>query len=96
MIKILSAFVLNIIAIVWLSCSLFTVAKSFVISIIFNQLINAFGCYGLLGIGIGLPIVLSAGALGWVQLLLLINGTIDPHLAREGFFKVLNTLFSKI
>lgn len=65
-------------------------------SVFILQFLNIFVCYALLGIGIGLPLVLLAGTLGWLQLVLLMSGNIDPHLGSAGFFKVLNTLFSKI
>jgi hypothetical protein len=61
-----------------------------------SQAINLMGCFTLMGIGIGLPLVMLASFFGWVQLLLLLKGNIPPHLAREGFVKVLNTLSSKI
>lgn len=64
--------------------------------ILLMQWLNLLACYSLLGLGIGLPLVLLASALGWVQLLLLISGNITPHLSREGFFTVLDTLLSKI
>lgn len=61
----------------------------------FSQLTNIFAGYFMLGIGIGLPMVLLAGTLSWLQILLLLGGQIDPHLGREGFVKVLKTLFNK-
>ncbi len=65
-------------------------------SMLFIEGISLLGCYLLLGIGLGFPLVIIATILGWLQLVLLISGNINPHLAREGFFKVVNTLFSKI
>ncbi|MFI4937592.1 MAG: hypothetical protein ACHQJ6_03670 [Candidatus Berkiellales bacterium] len=62
----------------------------------FIQSIYSLACYLLLGIGLGVPLILLATILGWVQLILLLSGNINPHLAREGFLKVLNTLFSKL
>jgi len=97
MTKLFAGFTLTLIAIVWLCYQIFLLASSHpLIPLLFMQFINTLGCYVLLGIGIGLPIVLLASILGWVQLLLLVNGHIDPHLSREGFFKVLDTLFRKI
>src|SRR5437016_54187 len=64
--------------------------------IFFIQSLFSLGCYLLLGVGFGLVLVLLATTLGWVQLLLLITGNIDPHLAKEGLLKVLHTLFKKI
>jgi hypothetical protein len=64
--------------------------------IFFIQFINMLGCFILVGIGFGIPVVLLATVLGWVQFLLLVTGTINPHLAREGLFNVLTTLFSKL
>lgn len=65
-------------------------------SVLFAQALNISSCYALLGLGIGLPLVILASILGWLQLVLLISGNISPHLAKEGLFKVLDTLFSKI
>jgi hypothetical protein len=65
-------------------------------ALIFTQTLQILGCYALLGIGIGLPIVLLASMLGWVHLLLLVSGKIDPHLAEEGFFNVLKTLYEEL
>jgi len=52
--------------------------------------------YTLLGLGLAVPLILLAILLGWIQFLLLATGNISPHLAKEDFFKVLETLFSKI
>lgn len=60
------------------------------------QCINTLSCYILLGVGIGLPLVILATTLGWVQLILLLSGNVSPHFAKEGFFNVLRTLFTKI
>lgn len=65
-------------------------------AIFFIQSIYSMGCFVLLGLGIGFPLVLLATILGWVQLVLLMIGNVDPHLAQEGFFKVIHTLFNKI
>lgn len=54
------------------------------------------GCYLLVGFGLAIPVLLLASVLGWLQLVLLLAGNIDPHLSREGFFNVLNTLFEKL
>jgi hypothetical protein len=59
-------------------------------------LLNALGCYLLLGLGLAIPLVLLASIFGWLHLVLLLSGKIDPHLSQEGFFTVLNTLFKKI
>lgn len=48
--------------------------------------------FSLVGIGIGLPAVLFAFILGWLQIILIIHGLIPPHLAKEGFFQILNSL----
>ena len=61
----------------------------------FSQFTNIFAGYLMLGIGIGLPMVLLAGTLSWLQILLLLAGQIDPHLGREGFVKVIRTLINK-
>jgi len=64
--------------------------------ILIVQAMNSLGCYIVIGLGLGFPLVALACILGWVHLVLLMSGHIDPHLAGEGFFKVLYTLFSKI
>lgn len=97
MIKLFTAFILMLLAIIGLCWKIFLLTGSYpLLSLVLMQFINTLGSYVLLGIGLGLPIVFLASVLGWVQLLLLINGNIDPHLSREGFFKVLETLFRKI
>lgn len=65
-------------------------------SLFLVQCMNTLSCYFLLGIGIGLPVIILATILGWLQLILLLSGNVNPHLAKEGFFKVLGTLFTKI
>ncbi|MBS0288489.1 MAG: hypothetical protein JSS07_00455 [Proteobacteria bacterium] len=97
MIKFVFAIVLLCFAVVLLSYTTFTLGHHYAFSgLLFSQCINMLGCYLLLGIGIGLPIVILATILGWIQLVLLLSGNINPHLAKEGFFHVLNTLFSKL
>ncbi len=61
-----------------------------------NQAVTLLSSYFLLGLGIGLPLFALATIFGWLQFILLMTGLISPHLAREGFFKVLETLFSRI
>lgn len=97
-IKFVFALTLILIAIFGLGFAIYLLANNYpeLPAILFIQCINALGCYVLLGVGVGLPLVFLASVLGWVQLILLVNGNINPHLAREGFFKVLTTLFSKI
>jgi len=60
------------------------------------QHINFIGCFSLLGIGIGVPLVMLASFFSWIQVVLLLRGNIPPHFAKEGFVRVLNTLTSKI
>ncbi len=97
MIKFFIAFTLMLIAIVALCCTAFSVGTGYPLAaLLLSQGINMLGCYALLGIGIGLPLLLLASVLGWGQLLLLMSGNIDPHLAKESFFDVIKTLFSKI
>ena len=60
------------------------------------QLQHCIGGYFFLGVGLSLPLVLLGTLLGWLQIILLINGSIAPHLAREGFLKALGTLSQKI
>lgn len=47
----------------------------------------------MIGIGLGLPLILLSGILGWGQLVLLMHGQISPHLGEEGLLKVFKTLF---
>ncbi len=56
---------------------------------------STLSCYLLLGLGLAIPAILLASVLGWLQLALLLSGNIDPHLSREGFFTVLDTLLFK-
>lgn len=65
-------------------------------NIVFQSSLGALCCYLVLGLGLAIPVLLLAGVLGWLQLALLLAGNIDPHLSREGFFNVLNTLFNKL
>ncbi|MCS5710220.1 hypothetical protein [Candidatus Berkiella aquae] len=65
-------------------------------TITFLSTLSSLSCFLLLGLGLAIPAVLLASILGWLQLALLLSGNIDPHLSREGFFTVLNTLFKKI
>lgn len=58
--------------------------------------LNTLSCYILLGMGLGLPIIIIATMLGWVHLVMLITGNVDPHLSKEGLFKVLGTLFKNL
>jgi hypothetical protein len=61
-----------------------------------NQGYALLNSYFLLGIGFGVPLIALAIIFGWLQFILLMTGHISPHLAREGFFKVLQTLFSRL
>lgn len=61
----------------------------------FSQFSNLLANYILVGFGMGLPLVLLASVLSWLQLLLLLAGEINPHLAKEGFVNVIKTLFNK-
>jgi hypothetical protein len=54
----------------------------------FNQL----GPLVLLGVGLGIPLVLLATLFGWVQLILMMNGVILPHLSSKGFIDAVYTL----
>jgi len=96
--KFFSAYLVTLLGLLWLSYVIFGLILQHppLFSIFIAQCINTLGCYSLLGVGIGLPLLLLASILGWGQLVLLFYGDIDPHLSQEGFFKVLNTLLSKI
>ncbi len=97
MTKFLSALSLLFVAVLLLGYTAINLGHHYAFTgLLFSQIINMLGCYFLLGIGIGLPIVLLATILGWIQLVLLLSGNINPHLAKEGLFHVLNTLFSKL
>lgn len=65
-------------------------------SLLYTQFITMFGCFVLLGIGVGIPIVFLASVLGWVQFALLLSGNLDPHIAKESFWGVLKTMFNKL
>jgi hypothetical protein len=97
MTKYIFAIILMIIAIVGLSFTAISLGDNYMVpTLLFTQSLHLIECYVVLGIGIGLPIVILATVLGWVQLLLLLSGNIDPHLARDGFINVIKTLFNKI
>jgi hypothetical protein len=97
MIKLFFAIVLLIIAMIGLSYDIFILNQNYpFFSELIFQMLQMLGCYMLVGIGIGFPFVFLSSAMGWIHLLLLLSGNIDPHLTGAGFFKVLNTLFSKI
>lgn len=97
MTKYILAVVLMIIAIVSLSFTACSLNENYLVStLLFTQSLHLVASYVILGIGIGLPIMLLATVLGWVQLLLLLSGNIDPHLARDGFINVIKTLFKNI
>gem|GEM_PF-4550003 len=65
-------------------------------SIVFLGSVSTLCCYLLVGLGMAIPVMLLASILGWLQLALLLCGNIDPHLSREGFFTVLDTLFRRL
>lgn len=54
--------------------------------------INQLGPLSLIGIGLGLPIALVSLLFGWVQLILIIEGLIPPHLSSKGFIEALYQL----
>lgn len=58
----------------------------------FIQFLQTASFFTLLGLGLGLPLILLATIFGWLQVILLVSGNIDPHLGEEGFFNVLKTL----
>lgn len=58
-------------------------------SILSILLLSTLWCFSLLGMGLGFIILLIATLFSWVQLYLLVTGSIDPHLAKSDFFKVL-------
>ena len=97
MTKYIIAIIFMIMAIVGLSVTAISLGDNYHVSpLLLTQSLHLIACYVVLGIGIGLPIVILATVLGWVQLLLLLSGNIDPHLARDGFISVIKTLFNKI
>lgn len=49
-----------------------------------------------MGVGLGFLILTLVSLFSWAQLYLLITGRIDPHLAKEGFFKVLETVINSL
>lgn len=95
MIKTIFALTLMIIATVGLGFAAYSLNDSYPISaFLLTQSPHLLGCYVILGIGFGLPIVFLATVLGWVQLFLLLSGSISPHLARGNFSHVIKALFS--
>lgn len=97
-IKFYSVFSGTCIALIALSFMLFILLDHHpqYVSLFLMQGLSSLACYILLGIGLGVPLILFATILGWLQLILLLSGEIDPHLKTEGFLNVLKTLFSKI
>ena len=65
-------------------------------AIVLTQGMSILGCFTLLGLGLGIPLIVLASVLGWIQVVLLLTGSIPPHLGKAGLMKVLSTLFSKI
>lgn len=63
---------------------------------LFGYCFSFFNSFLCLGIGLALPLILIASILGWGQLALLIQGNINPHLAREGLVDTLGILLSKL
>ncbi|MGD9592993.1 MAG: hypothetical protein AB7V32_10775 [Candidatus Berkiella sp.] len=96
MIKLYFAILLMLIAVASLIYSTLSMVGLFAGGLLLSQLFTMLGCFVLLGFGAGLPIVILASVLGWLQLVLLISGNIDPHLAKESFMDVLKTIFSKL
>ncbi len=96
MTKLYLAITLMLIAIGSLLYTTITMMGLFANGLLFSQLFTMLGCFVLLGIGAGLPIAILAALLGWLQLVLLLSGNIDPHLAKESFMDVLKTMFSKL
>lgn len=79
-----------------LSLQIATVITHHTLSVLFfSQFTNLIAGYLMLGIGVGLPMVLLASTLSWLQILLLLGGQVDPHLGREGIVKVVKTLLNK-
>ncbi|MCS5709445.1 hypothetical protein CC99x_011110 [Candidatus Berkiella cookevillensis] len=58
-------------------------------SMLYTFLVSPLWGFSLLGMGLGFIILLIATLFSWVQLYLLITGSIDPHLAQSDFFKAL-------
>lgn len=93
-----SAFALILFLVLGLSYAVFTIAPPHpeLGNLLLQSSLGVLCCYLLLGLGLALPVLLLASVLGWLQLVLLLAGNIDPHLSREGFINVLNTLFQKL
>lgn len=55
-------------------------------------------CWALMigGIGLAAPVIVIIFGFGWLQLFLLANGQIEPHMTSEGFGSALKTIFGKI
>ena len=63
--------------------------------LLFVQILHTFGCFTLLGLGIGIPMLLVATLLGVGHIFLLLTGSVDPHLSKAGFFEAIHTLFNE-
>lgn len=51
--------------------------------------------YLVVGLGFSVPVAIIGLALSWLQLVLLFNNKIDPHLEDQGFAAVLKAIFSQ-
>ena len=58
--------------------------------LLFNQL----GPLWLFGIGVGLPVFCLAALFGWIQMILIANGNIPPHLSSKGFLEALSAMLT--
>lgn len=96
--KFYSAFALIFLTVLGLGYAVLmaAMAQPEVALVVFMGSISTLCCYLLIGLGMAIPVILLASILGWLQLALLLSGNIDPHLSREGFFHVLDTLFRRI
>src|SRR3989304_7424268 len=52
--------------------------------------------YGIIGLGLSIPMTCLALIFGWLQVILLITGQITPHLKNAGFIESLQLLLSAI
>ena len=64
--------------------------------ILSHFLMSSIWSFSLLGIGLGFMILAIATLFSWGQLYLLVTGSIDPHLVKADFFKVLETFLNSL
>ncbi|HET9843670.1 MAG TPA: hypothetical protein VFP93_03320 [Gammaproteobacteria bacterium] len=59
-------------------------------------IIGQFWCFLYAGLGLAIPMGLVGLAFGWLQIILITQGQIQPHLGTAGFGQALKTILGKI